>query len=176
MTIWFGLSGGRMYNMKKVVKRISIIFLFASMTFIFTGCFKGSFINSDKIAKQQCEAVLEYLDNDDVEGLKSMFCNKTVSSLDLDEQIQDAMNVFEGKTISYQALTSIGGRSYENGQITRLDITPSIINIVTDTDKEYEITFYSYLICVDDRDKEGISKISIKFENGQECIIGEYIR
>lgn len=176
MDILFGLYGGRKDNMAKILKIIFFIIILTTISFIFTGCFEGKYINSNKIEKEQCEAILQYLDNDDVEGLKSMFCNKVESSTELDTQIQDAMDFFEGKTISYDTVLGAGGGSYKDGKIDWKDIHPHITEIVTDANKKYDIKFYSYIICESDKDKVGISEISIKSENDEECIIGEWIR
>lgn len=173
MVIQFGLYGLIMSNMKKTVYVIILITFFAAML---QGCSNGKFINSEKIAKENCEDILKYLEDGDKEGLKNMFCNKISSSEELDKQIGEAIDFFEGKTSSYDAKTSSGGTSYRDGEIVRLKVSPSIEDIITDADKKYEIKFYLYIVCAEDKDKEGISEISITSDSGEECIIGEYIK
>ena len=157
-------------------KTTYVIILLTLMIAIFSGCSNWELINSEKRAKQKCEDILKYLESGDKEGLKNMFCNKILSTEDLDKQIEEAIDFFEGKTISYEAKTSSGRSSAENGEITRLKVSPSIEDIITDADKKYEIKFYLYIVCAEDKDKEGVSEISIRSDSGEECIIGEYIK
>lgn len=98
MVIQFGLFGGGRNDMKKTTY---VIILLTLMTAIFSGCANWELVNSEKIAKQNCEDILKYLDNSDKEELKNMFCNKVLSTEDLDKQIEDAIDFFQGKTSSW---------------------------------------------------------------------------
>lgn len=158
--------------MKKYAKIIYTILILTSVLLAFTGC--GDFINSEKIGEEKSEEVLKYLDNNDAKGLKNMFCNKAKSSKDLDQQIQSAFSFFEGKTLSHNSPLISGSESADGGKISKLDIGPNISNIVTDADKKYEIKFSSYIVYAEDTDKEGISEISIKSDDGKECKIGDF--
>lgn len=173
MEIWCGLFGGG--NKVKRVKIIYLIVGIVGLMFILKMYCNGRFINSEKIAKQQCKEILRCLDDNDSDGLRSMFCNKSKAYLTLDKQIQDAMDFFEGRTISYNILLSSGGTSYENGVITSCDIYPFIKDIVTDAQKKYRIRFCEYIVCKENSDKEGISEIIIESEDGKECVIRTYI-
>jgi len=73
----------------KIIKRTAFILL--ALTIIFAGSCGRNYIIS-RSDKPMSEKVLKYLDNDDVERLKSMFCNITKSSPDFDEQINIAWN------------------------------------------------------------------------------------
>lgn len=46
-------------------------------------------------------------------------------------------------------------------------------DIITDADKKYEIKFYLYIVCAEDKDKE---EMSIRSDSGEERIIGEFIK
>lgn len=161
-------------NILKTILMIGIIVVISS-TLI--GCSEAQLkvIASDKIAKENCEAILNSLDTGDKEGLKNLFCNKVKSSAELDTQIDAAMEFYDGKTVSYDTILGAGSGSNRNGKIVRKTNNPNIIDIVTDTNKKYDIKFYMYIVCSEDEDKVGISEISIKSDEGKECIIGSWI-
>lgn len=142
-----------------------------------TGCFGDNFIDSGYEGQQKSKELLQYLSDNDAEGLKGMFCNTTKSSPDLDDQIQEAMEFFEGKIESHDSLVGIsgGGQSIDDGKTTKLDICPHITNIKTDAGKTYEILFYSYLVRVDDENRVGISEIDITSSDGEKCVVGKYL-
>jgi hypothetical protein len=125
------------------------------------------------VGKERCEELLEYLGNDDAEGLKSMFCNEIASSDNLDRQILDVMDFFEGKVISSHPIVS-SERSVRDGK-TILKISSHIEEIVTDSGKTYDIMFYSHLTNSYDEDKVGISKLYIKSDDGEDCTVGVLI-
>lgn len=47
------------------------------------------------LGDKEIEEVLDYLSNNDAEGLKSMFCEIIKSSTNFDEQIQEALDFFK---------------------------------------------------------------------------------
>lgn len=155
--------------MKKIVILILIIFIVP----ILYGCDK--FINADKVGIKTCDKIINYLENGDNEGLKKMFCNKTLANENIDKQIQEAIDLFKGKIISYDIKSGACSESFREGKRDYLFISPSIKNIVTDKNNKYQIKFYTYIVCAEDSDKEGISEISIESDSGEECIIGQYI-
>lgn len=160
--------------MKKIRKRVNVIILMIVLVIGITGCDKNRFLNKNKIAREQCEIVLQCLDEDDVEGLKKIICYSTLETRDIGNQIDIAMDFFEGKTTSYEDITTSEICSYSNGKIEKLVLSSQIRNIVTDIGKEYEIFVSSYIICSEDREREGICEILIK-GSGSECKIGDYI-
>lgn len=156
------------------MKKIIVVFIL--ITFIVPalhGCDK--IINTDKVERETCEEILKYLENGDNESLKKMFCNKTLANENIDKQIQEAIDLFKGKIISYDIKSGACSESFREGKRDYLFISPSIKNIVTDKNNKYQIKFYTYIVCAEDSDKEGISEISIESDSGEECIIGEYI-
>lgn len=44
----------------------------------------------------------------------------------------------------------------------------------TDKDKIYSIRYYSYLINVEEPDYQGLSELSIEYEDGQIFVLGNY--
>jgi hypothetical protein len=165
-------------RMKESIPKVASVALIAvvMLTLLCTGC--GLYINDDSIAQKDCEQILEFLDTKDSKSLKSMFCKEILSSpQNLDAQIQTAMNFFQGKTISHGSFKNAGGgEAWEHWQISRLDISPYIKNIVTDANKKYEIHASAYIVYKADKNKEGISDIVITASDGQKCEIGKYIK
>ena len=154
----------------RIIKRM--VFIFLAVTIVFSGsCGRNSIVTRD--SKPMSEKVLKYLDTDDVEGLKRMFCEKTIAQTpDLDEQIEAAMEFYEGKTVSHGNTLGSEGESVDNGVTTKLDMEPHITDIKTDAGGKYNIMIYSYLVYAEDPSKEGISEIDIYTENDTICTIG----
>jgi len=166
-----GSSGGK--NNMKIIK--SAAFVFLAVTIVLTGSCGRNFIMT-RDSKPMSEEVLKYLDTDDVEGLKSMFCEKTIALIpDLDEQIEAAMDFYKGKTVSYRGILGSEGESVENGITTKLDINPHITDIETDAGGKYHIKIYAYIIYTKDTTMEGISEIDIYTEDDTVCVIGKYL-
>ncbi|GHV49293.1 hypothetical protein FACS189499_10300 [Clostridia bacterium] len=163
------------------MSNIKVFAVVSLVLFTLTGCFTGllgdNFIDSDIVGEKKCREVLRCFNENDNEGLKKMLCAQTSSIYDIDEQIQSAMDFFEGKIVSYKSINGIsgGGEAVDNGKVTWLDIHPLIQNIKTDADKVYEIRFYSYLVYAKDKDYVGISKMLITDEKGDERVIGRLL-
>lgn len=155
--------------MRRMVRIISILLI----VFTFWGC--GPFINSEKIAKQQAEEIVKYLNEDDEEGLKSIFCYSSTQSQTLDKQIQEGMDFLDGKIVSYDVSMVSNSSDSEGGEIVEADFGAVVENIITDSNKEYDIRFHTCTVCKKDLLKQGISVIIIENKNGDKCTIGEYI-
>ncbi len=151
-----------------------ICILFVITTILYGCSFETvKYIGADK---RECEELLDCLSTDNIEDLKSMFCKIISSSEDFDEQIQRAMEFFEGTVISHDFPSISSDESVNYGKYKVFFISPVISNIVTSTDKIYEIEFYSYLAYAKDRNREGISELIIKCSDGTECIVGDYYK
>lgn len=146
------------------------------MSVVLVGC-NGVVIDVTK-ETQQAEDVFNYLKNKDAEGLKSLFCDKIIdSSEDLDDQIKEAMDFFDGKIVSYEQISSgSGGSSNRNGKTVELSATPHIKGIITDTGEKYEIFFNTYIIITDYEDRVGISQLTIKSDDGRKCVVGDFYK
>jgi hypothetical protein len=138
---------------------------------IFTGC-DMTVISDQNTAIS--EEVLRCLDEDNAEELKSMFCPKILNEVtDLDDQIKNAMEFYDGKTISHGNILGTSGRSVRGGEIIISDANPYICDIITDANKKYNIKIDSYTIYAEDVSRVGISEILIRTSDGLECKIGD---
>ena len=158
------------------MKKIILSFVIVLFVIIAQSC--DGMISTEKEQKAIAEKILECLDEENTDELKSLFCEKILTEKeDLDRQIERAMVFFEGKTESYDTNRSISdsdGRYYEGGKIVEISTSGSIRDVITDQDKYYRIKFYNYLVLDEDPTREGISEITIYSEEGYSRVIGDF--
>ena len=139
-------------------------------------------ISTKKEQKKIATSILKAFDEQDNEALKDLFCERSKALPDLDEQIQAAMDFYEGKMISCDDITGTSEeQSWELGVVTRVSTGGHIRYIETDTEKRYTIAFLNHLVNNKHPDKVGISKLTIMYgdiydedRSGEEVIVGEY--
>ncbi len=133
-----------------------------------------------------CKVIKAFSEND-MDGLKSMLCAKTLGKVDIDAQIRAGLSFFEGKAtkgkVEGEYTVYDGNHDYhtsvsddeivKNNKPTRTSITVLNENIETDASKIYKIEFYAYLLCIDDETCKGISQIIITGDDGRKHVIGE---
>jgi len=136
--------------------------------------------NTDSEQRRIADAIMKSLNDGEAEGLKSLFCQYSLDLPDIDEQIQEAIDYFKDRVISYEELkrAATNGKTYEEGRITRLRTSARIVNISIGEEQIYSIVFHNYIVNENDKDKEGISEIAIIYGNSGNDIkstIGEFI-
>ena len=92
------VSGGG-YKLRKIeLVFVSLIFILI----LFTGCIGSNNVPPppDEVARLQSVDVINYFKNEDIEGLKDMFCKTTSETHNLDKEIQGAFDYINGKIIS----------------------------------------------------------------------------
>ncbi len=153
-----------------------VFFVLISILFVMIYvCFFGR-VNTNVKAKKYCENIVTYLGEDDTSSLKNMFCETIVSQSDFDAKVQEAVDFFDGKSISYD-ITAIGSKeSISRGKQSVLSLSASIQDVKTTAEKTYKIRFNSYLIYKDNKSYEGISEISIESDNGETYVLGDYYK
>lgn len=152
------------------MKRILSVILLLIMTLTFSGCIFSTGPSATEMAK----SALECFDNDDVEGLKSLFCEEVLSDVDdLDEQIEEAFAFYQGKSISKGPIGSSSEKKYREGNIVECSVEPYIADIKTDSGKEYDILVYTYTVNEAKPERVGIYLISIyTCDENDELILG----
>lgn len=153
----------------KKYKRISIIVLGACLL-LGTGC-----INEDVEGNKIGDEIIRCLNEDDTEGLKDVFCAETQTSKDLEDQIQDGMDFFDGKVESHFDAGVDGGHVVQDGETVEQDYSIRYDNLKLDNGKIYTIIAVGYFICEEDLDVVGVSEIDIYDKDGNVCKIGECI-
>ena len=123
--------------------------------------------------------------------LKSVFCKKTLDSINIDQQIQDAFNFFKG-TYTQGKVKGLFGTEYvdgnhdyhttvsdnetvQNHEPTSTSIFVVNKNIQTDIGKTYQVEFYAYLLNNNEKAFEGVSQIKIINDKGDKFIIGKKV-
>ncbi|MDD3137764.1 MAG: DUF5104 domain-containing protein [Lachnospiraceae bacterium] len=151
---------------------LKLVFVMAAAIIFLNGC--GPIMYD--YAGAESKKLMGYLSDEDAESLKAMFCEKTQSTDNFDEQIKTAMDFFDGEIISWNE--NIGGgeqKSTRKWKTVMHDISPYITDIKTDTGKTYEILFYDYLVNAEHEDFVGISELDITADDGSKCVVGEFL-
>ena len=142
------------------------------MSIFLCGC---STSNSSSL-KHISDEIVRCFDEKDAEGLKNMFCRNSIVYYDIDSEIQNAFDLYEGQSVSYK-IYSNGGWSggYDNGICVDKHSTPEIRNIKTNCGKKYTIGYCTYEVYEKDAGRVGIGVIGLQDEEGNEiAVIGGY--
>lgn len=133
--------------------------------------------------------VISAFSENDIAGLKSMFCKRTLDISDINEQLQTAIEFFEGKATlgmvegeslvydrDHDYTTTVNEKeTIKNNEAIRTSISVYNENIETDAGRIYSLEFYANLLFSEDKASEGISQIIITDEDGVQQVIGERI-
>ena len=126
-----------------------LIIIFFSITFIFlTGCNTGLKKSSaSKIAKNQATVILNCLKTGQTEDLKRLFCEEVRNTHDIDKEIQDVIKIINDKIVDDGKWVGMseGGKSIENGIVTKSDINASLVDVCALNGNKYIISFYHIL-------------------------------
>lgn len=148
------------------MKRMSLFSILISVVCILPGCgFNNKPTESQKTSDEKSIEIVRCFDEKDVNGLKSLFCDKVQTTYNLDDEIQTAFDFYEGKSESYDLNYGGTAGGWEDGECIDEHITPSIKNIRTTSEKEYSIFYTEYTICDYDKKKIGIIYLSLFDEN-----------
>lgn len=153
-----------------------IMCLMLGITMALTGCVKG-YVNQGKYAREQADEILRCFDERDVSSLKAMFCEKVASTHDLDKEITEAMNMYNGKSVSHDKIQVGDGDTAYHGVIIDSHFRYAIDNIKTDSGSVYTIGTHSYIVYQDDPSCIGITYLNLIIEEtGEKIKIGEYVK
>ena len=159
------------------MKKLFLVIVALSFVLSLSGCNGSRSVNTRKASHDQAKEILRCLDEDDAEGLKSLFCEKVASSHDLDKEIAEAMDFYEGKSVSFGNIVVGGGDSMRDGEFVDIHLGYSIREIETDADTMYEIVTHSYLVYKKDPTCIGMTYLAIYNTETKENIeIGEFVK
>ncbi len=142
------------------MKKYCSVFLIL-ICFLFSGC---SFLSNAPSSTEMAKSVLKCFDNDDVEQLKNLFCDRFISD-NLEIQIKEAFEFYEGKSEEIGPITTASQKSVRNGVVVKETATPRIPIYNTDEGKEYVISIRTFVENKDNPDLIGINKINIYVRN-----------
>ncbi len=123
------------------------------------------------------------ISEENLDGLKELFCAKSLENNDIEDQMQSGFKFFKGKATFGEVKPGFfdGNHDFcaevkdeetiENYKPVRTYISVFCKNIETDTNKIYTLEMYAYLLNTD-QEYEGISQIIIR-DGTYECVIGE---
>lgn len=143
------------------MKKYNLIFLII-VCILFSGCFFSEY--NGPSATKTAKIVLECFDNDDVEQLKNLFCDRFITD-NLETEIEDAFEFYEGKSEEIGPITTASQKSVRNGVVVKETATPRIPIYNTDEGKEYVISVRMFTENKDNPDLIGVNKINIYVRN-----------
>jgi len=143
--------------MKKIIT-ILIVTIMAFSTLC--SCGSGEYKTPTQQAEETLSQILDCFVNNDVETLKGYFCPYIQDNVsDLDQKINDAFNLFDGKIVSYN--DPFGSAC---GSSERKDTGATIENIKTDKGTEYSIAIKAWLTNNKEPEKIGVYVLVVKNE------------
>ncbi len=111
--------------------------------------------------------VLRCLDENDVEGFKTLLSEAAASNPNAEKQIEMLFDFYEGISTSHDEVRSgLSGAEFIENHYEYKSIYIYIHNIMTDEGKSYNLEFYYVLVDSDDPSKIGISEIMFRDDNG----------
>lgn len=158
------------------MKKLLTIILLLIITLTVSGCFSSGKKSDTAIGREQAEEILRCLNEDDIEGLKSMFCKGISDTHNLDKEIAEAMEFFDGEAVSHDKVLVGGGDLLKEGKIVDRHIGYSILNIKSNKGNNYKIVTHSYLIYDMNTDYIGITYLKVIDNNTEQMVqIGDYV-
>lgn len=158
--------------MKKIIILCFISFLFL----LFDSCSNGKYINEIKFGNEQANEILRCFDENDKQALKSLFCEQSIETYDIDKEIEEAMSFYVGKCIGHDNISINDGGKREHGVIVDSHIEYLINNIKTDKGSEYTIVTHSYIVYQRNPKCVGITYLKVINNGTDEMVqIGEYV-
>ena len=159
------------------MKRMSLFSILISVVCILPGCgFNNKPTESQKISDEKSIEIVRCFDEKDVNGLKSLFCDKVQTTYNLDDEIQTAFDFYEGKSESYDLNYGGTAGGWDDGECIDEHISPKIENLKTSAGNTYRIPYHEYVIYKENPKCVGITYIRIYNETTKEMVqIGEYV-
>lgn len=144
--------------------------------FLFVSCSNNKYINEVKIGNEQAIEILRCFDENDKQALKSLFCEQSIETHDIDKEIEEALNFYVGTCSSHDNVSIADGGQREHGVIVDSHIEYLINNIKTDKGSEYTIVTHSYIVYQRNPKCVGITYLKVYNNETDEVVqIGEYV-
>ena len=119
-------------------------------------------IANERHAKKLSKKIVEYINDDDVNGMKKLFSEYYQSNFELEEEIKYFFDSIDGKILSYEFKYYGEDGSVRDGKWTKQSSIIRLENIKTDLGKEYNISISEYLKYEDYKSKEGIYDLEVR--------------
>lgn len=158
----------------KIIKKISVLFILSLIILFSTGCdyfppdgstFISNVIDAfDRIDRQKlARDIVECFSNEDIEGLKDMFCDYVKDRHDLDAEISNAFDYLNGRITKWDYEIGPESESIEYGRATYLQFCSMLVDISTESDdaNTYKISYCCYERCDDYKETEGLTYLVV---------------
>lgn len=139
----------------------------------FSSCKAESQDSDYKLANNISQEIVSYFDNKNIDGIKSLLCQNVLNTVDVDEQIDQAFNVYCGNSVDYTVELGAATVSIDEGITTERYIS-AYITVDTDIEKQYTI-YFAYYPIIEKDDMIGIYRITLYTDSDAEYIIGKHI-
>ena len=125
--------------------------------------------DNQKHAEEVSKELIRCINERDLDGIEQMFNQYSRNEKKLRKDIEDFLDYIDGEIEDYDFnYRGEISSSIRDGKWTRQETQTKLENIITDTGKKYyQITFSEYVICTEEKDKEGISILTLHDENNK---------
>ncbi len=125
--------------------------------------------DNQKHAEEVSKKLIRYINEKDIDGIEQLFNQYSRNEDKLRKDIEDYLDYIDGEIEEYNFnYRGDVSSSIRNGNWTKQETETKLENIITDTGKKYyQITFSEYVIYTEDKDKEGISILTLHDENNK---------
>ncbi len=155
------------------MKKYLIIILICLIGISSSGCAVSQVLenkaDNQKHAEEVSKKLIRYINEKDVDGIEQLFNQYSRNEDKLRNDIEDFLDYIDGEIEDYDFnYRGEISSSIRDGKWTRQETQTKLENIITDTEKKYyQITFSEYVICTEEKDKEGISILTLHDENNK---------
>lgn len=127
----------------------------------------------DSPAEEYAVNVMDCFINEDVEGLKNLFCERVNYGNYLDEEIPKAFEFIDGNIISYDDdISCTSSVAYDEGKVSERYYGPFVDNITTDKNKVYTMNIGLFTVYEKDDRYVGVDVIVIRNSDGDKITVG----
>lgn len=155
--------------------------LFLTIIILFSGCISScqqteGFFSDVKEANILLDQVVEALKNHDKLALKALFTVEIQENeqINLDSQLEAALEYFEGEVLSYENIRTVGGEnSWRDGKIVYCYVSGAVCENIKTSKNTYMLSFSATLIDEENESNKGIWRIWLGKDNNDYMILGK---
>ena len=154
---------------------ICCVIIVTMLGLLFGGCNNEKKINQQKEANLILGNLITALENDDNEAIKNMFSTEVYELLgdELDSQIEEMTEYFEGDVISYDKVGGVsGGDSVKDGKLEFSRISNAHCSKIETDRYIYRLSFSDVIVDNSNKQNEGIWRIWIGKSDDDYIIVG----
>ena len=158
-----GLQGDKKGQMRQIKNR----FLCLIVVLLFALSVSGyHFLQYSKLRRNEIRSAkefFEYLKDEDIDSLVDLFSDEVQDTCDLEEEWEEFFDVIDGNIESYDRLRVTYSEQFiDDGNITRCLLEVVFLDVTTDEGEEYDRLEYYTFVVHSDRDKLGITVVSLE--------------